>query len=478
MHFDPNSRARFQEAIQTMTSPAIETTCCIVGGGPAGMMLGYLLARRGVAVTVLEKHEDFFRDFRGDTVHPSTLEVLKELSLLDEFLKLPHQQVKSLGVVIGDSFFQVADFSHVPTFCKFVALMPQWDFLNFLSRHARLFPSFQLLMRHQAVDLITEKKRIVGVVAQNHAPNNAPNENREVHIRADLVIGCDGRHSVIRSAAGLEVRKAGFGLIEHGVPIDVLWFRLSRRPNDPAQVLGNINYGKALILIDRSDYFQAGLIIAKGSFDSIRARGIETFRAGILQVAPWFEERVNELRDWDQIKILTVQINRLARWHRPGLLCIGDAAHAMSPAGGVGINLAIQDAVATANLLARPLLNGRPSNRQLAAVQSRREFPTRVTQAVQVVAHRGIERVFQSPGPIHAPWQLRAAQHVPGIHRALGYAVGVGARPEHVRDNVRPIPWRTGLAALACAAVGGVAAAAVCGWLTWKVLRKITAPAT
>jgi 2-polyprenyl-6-methoxyphenol hydroxylase-like FAD-dependent oxidoreductase len=434
------------------------------------MMLGYLLARRGVAVTVLEKHEDFFRDFRGDTVHPSTLEVLNELGLLEEFLKLPHQEVESLGVVIGDSFFEVADFSHVPTFCKFVALMPQWDFLNFLSSHARLFPSFQLLMRHEAVDLITDKKRIVGVVARNHAPSDAPNDGQEVHVRADLVVGCDGRHSVVRRAAALEV-------IEHGVPIDVLWFRISRRRHDPAQVLGNINYGKAMILIDRSDYFQAGLIIAKGSYDSMRARGIDAFRTGILEVAPWFGDRVNELRDWEQIKILTVQINRLARWHRPGLLCIGDAAHAMSPAGGVGINLAIQDAVAAANLLARPLKNGRPSNWDLAAVQRRREFPTRVTQAVQVVAHRGIARVFENPGPIRAPWQLKAAQHIPGIHRALGYAVGVGARPEHFRENTRTIPWRAGLAAVACAAVGGAAAAAVCGWLAWKAFRKIAVTA-
>jgi 2-polyprenyl-6-methoxyphenol hydroxylase-like FAD-dependent oxidoreductase len=460
-----------------MASEIVETSCCIVGGGPAGMMLGYLLARRGVAVTVLEKHKDFFRDFRGDTVHPSTLEVLKELGLLEELLKLPHQEVKSLGVVIGDALFEVADFSHVPTFCKFVALMPQWDFLNFLSRHAELFPSFQLLMRHEAVDLITEKKRIVGVVARTGVPprkdasDNAPNDSREVHIRADLVVGCDGRHSVIRRAAALEV-------IEHGVPIDVLWFRISRRPDDPAQVLGNVNYGKAMILIDRSDYFQAGLIIAKGSYDSLRARGIDAFRAGILQVAPWLGERVNELRDWDQIKILTVQINRLARWHRPGLLCIGDAAHAMSPAGGVGINLAIQDAVAAANLLAAPLKNGRPSNANLAAVQRRREFPTRVTQAVQVVAHRGIANVFANPGPIQAPWQLKAIQHVPGIHRALGYAVGVGARPEHVHQNTRTIPWRAGLAAVACAAVGGAAAAAVCGWVAWKVFRKIAAAST
>jgi 2-polyprenyl-6-methoxyphenol hydroxylase-like FAD-dependent oxidoreductase len=448
-----------------MASEVVETSCCVVGGGPAGMMLGYLLARRGVAVTVLEKHKDFFRDFRGDTVHPSTLEVLKEIDLLEEFLCLPHQKIKSLGLVIGDAKFEVADFRHLPTFCKFVALMPQWDFLNFLSSHAKHFPSFQLLISHEAADLVKDGERIAGVVARV--------DNREVQVRADLVVGCDGRHSVTRRAAGLEV-------IEHGVPIDVLWFRISRRNDDPAQVLGNINYGKALILIDRSDYFQAGLIIAKGSYGGIRARGIDAFRIGILQVAPWLGDRVNELRDWEQIKILTVQINRLRRWYRPGLLCIGDAAHAMSPAGGVGINLAIQDAVAAANLLAEPLMKQQISEAVLAAVQRRREFPTRITQAVQVMAHRGIARVFETPGPIQAPWQLRAVQRIPGIHRALGYAVGVGARPEHVRDETSPKPRGVStatacLAALACAAIGGVATAAACGWVAWMVWRKVTA---
>src|SRR5580692_2332638 len=319
-----------------MAPEILQTTCCVVGGGPAGMMLGFLLARRGVQVTVLEKHEDFFRDFRGDTVHPSTLEVLAELGLLQEFLQLPHQKVESVGIVLGNRTFEAADFRHVPTQCKFVALMPQWDFLNFLAGHAKQFPAFQLLLKHEAVDLLRDGKRIVGVVARN------------------------GRHSVTRQAADLEV-------IEHGVPIDVLWFRISRRPGDPAQVLGNVNYGKALILINRSAYFQAGLIIAKGSYDEIKARGIDALRADIRKMAPYLGERVNELHDWEQIKILTVQINRLPRWYRSGLLCIGDAAHAMSPAGGVGINLAIQDAVATANILTKPLQERRVSMAALAA---------------------------------------------------------------------------------------------------------------
>ncbi|HEY1808050.1 MAG TPA: FAD-dependent oxidoreductase [Acidobacteriaceae bacterium] len=437
-----------------MASSVLETTCCIVGGGPAGMMLGYMLARQGVEVTVLEKHQDFFRDFRGDTVHPSTLEVLGEFGLLDEFLNLPHQQVKSAGAVIGGSTFRMADFRHLPTRCKFVALMPQWDFLNFLSSHARQLPGFQVLMKHEVVDLRRSGQRVAGVVARS--------DGQEVEVRADLVVGCDGRHSVTRRAGGLEV-------IEHGVPIDVLWFRISRRPGDPAEVLGNINYGKALILIDRSDYFQAGLIIRKGSYDRIVARGIEAFRADIRELVPWMGERVNELQDWEEIKILTVQINRLRRWHRPGLLCIGDAAHAMSPAGGVGINLAIQDSVAAANRLARPLKERRVCEADLAAVERRRVFPTRITQAIQVAAHRGLARAFENTGPVHAPWQMKAAQQIPGIHQALGYVIGVGVRPEHVREGTRAHQRGARLTGMVCAGAGF---AAVCGWAAWKMWSR------
>lgn len=440
-----------------MAHEVVETACCVVGGGPAGMMLGYLLARRGVQVTVLEKHRDFFRDFRGDTVHPSTLEVLKELGLLKEFLDLPHEEVASLGVIIGDSKFQVADFSHVPATCKFVALMPQWDFLNFLAERAKRFPSFQLLMEHEVTGLLNEGKRIAGVVARS--------DGQELRIHASLVVGCDGRHSVTRTAAGLKV-------IDHGVPIDVLWFRISREPYDVGQVLGNVNYGKALILINRSDYFQAGLIIAKGSYPDIRARGLDSLRADIRKIAPYLGERVNELDDWDQIKILTVQINRLRHWHRRGLLCIGDSAHGMSPAGGVGINLAIQDAVAAANALTKPLQRRRVSRSALSAVQKRREFPTRVTQSIQLAAHRGLARVFDNPGPIQAPWQAKAAMHIPGIQRAVGYAVGIGVRPEHVRDEAPAGPRRFLTAKTVFAALGLAATATALTWRACKAWNK------
>ncbi len=401
-----------------------QTTCCVVGGGPAGIMLGYLLARSGVAVTVLEKHNDFFRDFRGDTVHPSTLNVMDELGLLHDFLKLPHQQLTSVGGTFGDFPFQAANFRRLPTRSKFVALMPQWDFLNFLSDRAKLFPSFELLMQHEAVDLLRDRERIFGVEART--------QQGAVHIHADLVVGCDGRHAITRTAARLDV-------IESGVPIDVLWFRVSRKPDDPEQVLGIVNYGKALILINRGDYFQSGFIIRKDSFEGIQRNGLDLFRKSIVQIAPFLIDRVAELEDWDQIKLLSVQINRLRQWHLPGLLCIGDAAHAMSPAGGVGINLAIQDAVATANLLAGPLRERRVTESALAAVQQRREFPTRVTQFLQVNAHKGFEYVFRHPGPLKAPWPMKVVTRIPGIRHLTGRLVGLGVRPEHVR-TAKPRP--------------------------------------
>ena len=402
-----------------MAKATLKTTCCVVGGGPAGIMLGYLLARKGVAVTVLEKHQDFFRDFRGDTVHPSTLEVMYELDVLQDFLRLPHQELTKIGGIFGNFAFTVADFRHVPTHCKFVALMPQWDFLDFLSGKARKFSNFDLRMQHEAVGLVRDGGRIVGVEVQT--PDGS------VEIRADLVVGCDGRHSMIRKAAQLE-------LIEFGVPIDVLWFHISRRGNDPEQLLGNFNHGRALVLINRSDYFQAGLLIRKSSFEEMKAAGLDAFRKTLLQIAPYLGDRVDELKEWDQIKLLSVQLNRLRQWHLPGLLCIGDAAHAMSPAGGVGINLAIQDAVATANLLAAALRERRLTEDILAQVQRRREFPTRLTQRVQATAHKIFDRLFRNPGPAKPPWQLKLALRIPGVQRLLARAVGLGVRPEHIRE--------------------------------------------
>ena len=400
-----------------MPNEAIKTTCCIVGGGPAGMMLGYLLARAGVDVTVLEKHKDFFRDFRGDTVHPSTLQVIYELGLLDEFLKLPHQQLTRLGGVLGGYSFEAADFRRLPTRCKFVALMPQWDFLDFFAEKAGQFPNFKLRMEHEAVDLLEYEGRVVGV--------QATQPGWPIDIHADLVVGCDGRHSTTRNSAHFEV-------IESGVPIDVLWFRIGRSGNDPEQLLGNFNYGSALILIPRGDYFQAGLLIRKGSFEQIQGAGIPAFREHVGRIAPHLRDLLDQITDWEQIKLLSIQINRLKRWHRPGLLCIGDAAHAMSPAGGVGINLAIQDAVATANLLTNPLLHGEVTEADLWRVQLRREFPTRVTQAVQAFAHNQMAKLFENQGPARAPWQLKAVFQMPGVSRTIARAVGMGARPEHI----------------------------------------------
>jgi 2-polyprenyl-6-methoxyphenol hydroxylase-like FAD-dependent oxidoreductase len=432
----------------------LQTTCCIVGGGPAGVMLGYLLARAGVGVVVLEKHADFFRDFRGDTVHPSTMEVLDELGLLEDFLKIPHQELSSVGGRVGDFAFRAADFSHLPTRAKFVALMPQWDFLKFLSDRAKRFTAFQLWMNHEAIGLLRSGQEIAGVEARS--------SEGLVQIRADLVVACDGRHSAMRQAAGLQVD-------EKGVPIDVLWFRIARRAGDPEQVLGNVNYGRALVLINRGDYFQAGLIIRKGSFEETKRAGLDEFRGTIGRIAPYLGDRTKELTSWDQIKLLTVQINRLRTWHRPGLLCIGDAAHAMSPAGGVGINLAIQDAVAAANILSGPLRDGRMTEAVLAQVQLRREFPTRVTQALQVNAHKVFALVFEAGDrPLEAPWQLKAITQIPGLQRVMGRVVGMGVRPEHVAGTAKAQPceaWSLQRAAVRAGALLGA------GAVTLRALR-------
>jgi 2-polyprenyl-6-methoxyphenol hydroxylase-like FAD-dependent oxidoreductase len=395
------------------------TRCCIVGGGPAGMMLGFLLARGGVDVVVLEKHADFLRDFRGDTIHPSTLEVMHELGLLDEFLKLPHQKAHTLGGAFGGLRFNFADFSHLPTVAKFIAMMPQWDFLDFLADHGKRYPGFDLRMQAAAIELIEEGGRIAGVRAMT--------PEGPLDIRADLVVGCDGRHSTVRERAALTVE-------DLGAPMDVLWFRLPRLPSDPDQSMGRFEAGRIFVLIDRGDYWQCAYVIPKGTIEDVRRAGLEVFRAGLAQSVPMFADRVGTLQDWDQIKLLTVAVDRLATWHRPGLLCIGDAAHAMSPIGGVGINLAVQDAVAAANILYEPLRAGRVSDDDLARVQRRREFPTRVTQAIQLfLQRRVISRALQASGELAVPLAIRLLARFPYLRRIPARMLGLGVRPEHMR---------------------------------------------
>jgi 2-polyprenyl-6-methoxyphenol hydroxylase-like FAD-dependent oxidoreductase len=402
-----------------MPAAALTTTCCVVGGGPAGMMFGLLLARAGIDVTVLEKHADFLRDFRGDTVHPSTLQLMHELGLLDEFLARPHQEVRKLSVEIGGETVQVGDFTHLPTRCKFIALMPQWDFLDFLAEHARRYPGFHLLLRTEGVGLVCDGDRVTGVMAQ--APEGP------LEIRAGLVVATDGRHSTMRDAAGLKV-------IDRGAPMDVLWLRLSRRDSDPSQTLGRVDAGRIMVTLDRGDYWQCAFLIAKGGFDALRNGGLEAFRAEIVRMAPHFRDRVHEISSWDDVKLLTVAVNRLDRWYATGLLLIGDAAHAMSPIGGVGINLAIQDAVAAANILIPKLRQGAATPDDLRAVQRRRELPTKLTQRMQIaIQNRVISSVLRSTQTPRPPWVVRMLGRFPVLQRFPARVVGLGFRPEHIR---------------------------------------------
>lgn len=407
-----------------MPTKTVITGCCIAGGGPAGMMLGLLLARAGVKVTVLEKHADFFRDFRGDTIHPSTLELMYELGLLDEFLKLPHSEVRALGGVIGDTEVKIADFAHLATHCKFVAMMPQWDFLDFIATNARRYPNFGLHMQAEVTDLLKHEDIVTGVIAK--VPEGT------LKVQADLVVGADGRHSAVRDLAGLEVE-------DLGAPMDVLWLRLSKLPEDGGATLGRVAAGRLFVMLDRGDYWQCAFVIPKGGFNELKHRGLAAFRAAIVDLSPTLATRVQEIKSWDDVKLLTVRVDRLKQWYLPGLLLIGDAAHAMSPVGGVGINLAIQDAVAAANILALPLRRGRVSEDLLAKVQKRRQWPTEMTQAVQVfIQKRVINSVLAAQQMPSVPFVVNLLNRFPVLRRLPARLMGMGFRPEHVESPELP----------------------------------------
>ncbi len=399
----------------------LRVQCCIAGGGPAGMMLGYLLGRAGVDTVVLEKHADFLRDFRGDTVHPSTLTIMQELGLLEDFLRLPHSELHAMSAEIGDKLVKIADFARVPVPCRFIALMPQWDFLNFLAEKGRRFPGLKVMMSTQVTTLLESDGRVVGV--------QATTVRGPLEVHADLVIGCDGRSSTVRDVSGLVVE-------DLGSPIDVLWFRLSKKPIDPGQILGHLGLDKIMITIDRTDYWQCAYIIGKGEIDRIRARGLGAFKADVADSARFLADRLDELKSFDDIKLLNVSVDRLTTWSKPGLLCIGDAAHAMSPVGGVGINLAIQDAVATANLLAAKLKSGVLGDEDLDAVRRRRLFPVKVIQGMQVAIHNRVLKPTLSGGrhSLTVPLPLKLLDANAWLRRWPAQMLGVGVRPEHVRS--------------------------------------------
>ena len=405
-----------------MAAP-ITTRCCIAGGGPAGMMLGFLLARAGIDVVVLEKHKDFLRDFRGDTIHPSTLELMHELGFLSEFLKLPHEKAEVLAGRYGDFPVTIADLRHLPTQCKFIALMPQWDFLNFLADRGKRYPGFHLHMETEATDLIEEGGRVAGL--------RATSPKGSLEIRSTLVVGCDGRHSTVRE-------KAGFAVETLGAPMDVLWFRLSHKAGDSQQTGGVFLPGRIFVTLNRGDYWQCAYVIPKGSMEEVHRRGLEAFRADIAKAVPDFADRVGEITNWDQVKLLTVAVDRLSCWHKPGLLCIGDAAHAMSPIGGVGVNLAVQDAVAAANSLAAPLRSGIVTDDSLQAVQDRRMFPTRATQRLQIFMQNNvISAVLAGKETLDPPLLLRLMQVFPILRRIPARLLGLGFRPEHIHTPER-----------------------------------------
>ena len=404
----------------------ITTRCCIAGGGPAGIMLGYLLARAGVDVVVVEKWPDFFRDFRGDTIHPSTMEILNELGLLHEFLTLPHNETRQVLAHIGGREVQIADFDLLKAVAPFIGFIPQWDFLKFLSAHAAKFPNFHLMMDVEALDVIEENGKVAGIRARNNGKDGLQNDGPVFEIRSEVVVGADGRHLTIREKTKLEVQ-------DLGAPIDVLWFRLNRTNDGTKQSFGYVNDGKFMILLDRDTYWQIAFVIQKGAFDGIKAKGMEQFRKDINALVPDATLDTSELKDWDQVKMLSVAVDHLTTWYREGVVCIGDSAHAMSPVGGVGINLAIQDAVAAANILAPAFRAGVPGIAEFARIQKRRELPTRLIQRMQIFLHKHIvEPVLHSKGQAKVPFILWLVDKVSFLQWIPARIIGIGFRPEHV----------------------------------------------
>lgn len=403
----------------------LSTTCCIAGGGPAGVMLGLLLSRAGVETIVLEKHADFFRDFRGDTIHPSTMEVMRELGWLDAFLALPHQEIPYLEGEIAGETVRIADFRRLDVATPFIAMMPQWDFLDFLADRARESPAFTLMMSTQATGLVFEGGRVAGVAARG--------PDGDLEIRAALTVACDGRHSTLAPAAGLSP-------VDKGAPIDVFWFRLTRRDGDPPEAFARLTAGRMIVMIDRGDYFQCGFVFPKGGADALRRRGLAAFQEDIAGMARLPVARVAaDVASWDDVKLLTVAVNRLETWWRPGFLAIGDAAHAMSPIGGVGVNLAIQDAIAAANILAPALREGgRAADSRLAAVQKRRMWPTVATQRLQIlIQNRLIAPALSATGRVSTPLPFRILRRFPWLQGLAARVIGLGVRPEHIGDALR-----------------------------------------
>lgn len=384
------------------------------------MMLGYLLARAGLKTAVLEKHADFFRDFRGDTVHPSTLKVMQELGLLAEFLKVPHDEVAKLTAQFGSTSIQLADLSRLDTVCPFIAFMPQWDFLNFLDEKGKRFPNLSVLKSTEAVELIEDGERIAGVIARN--------QNGSLRITADLTVACDGRHSAMREQAGMIVK-------DIGAPMDVLWFKVGKPQGSVQSVFARVQTGQMMVMLDRTTYWQCAYVIAKNGYEAVKAKGLDDFRSNIVKLAPGTREHIGDVKSWDDVKLLSVKIDRLTRWARPGFLCIGDAAHAMSPVGGVGVNLAVQDAVATANLLFDKFGSaGGPSLADLDAVQERRLFPVKATQAIQVFVQNKLINRAISDKDFKPPLPVRIVGTIPFLQGLTARAIGIGVRPEHVHS--------------------------------------------